>query len=369
MAPRTLKYLFLLSLFSLLFSGGQARAEGGAGMLKVTTDKGTASVYLGIKEIGQTPIEQYLDEGTYTIRVLKDGFEPFVRKIHIRPNQGTTVSARLYPGEGTVEFLVIPSGAKLTLGGSKDTWTTPIRLNDLKERKYSYTLSMPGFESEKGSFSFEKGQNILLAMKLQSSAGLLSVISRPRGATVILDGEMVGETPLALEEVESGKHTIQIKKKGYSSVFRRLDTSDGSKGEVEARLPKTGASLVLRTGTDASNLTIQGMQLGPQATYKFGRVERGRYHLVVSAPGMKTIDKTVEVPISGSATYRARLRPKEGTAPSILAPSPPFYRHWIFYSAVGSAVLTGAAIALMSSSDGGGAIQTSPSGDILVRLP
>lgn len=369
MARRALKQILLLACISLLVVSGRASAEDAQGILKVTTDKGSAEVYLGIEKIGETPLNEYLDEGSYTIRVLKDGFEPFVRKIHIRPNQATAVSARLYPGKGSVEFLVEPSGAILTLNGGKDTWPTPVRLDELKERKYTYTITAPGHEVEKGSFSFVKGHNLLVTARLQSSAGLLSVLSRPREAIVILDGERVGQTPLAIEEVESGEHTVQIMKKGYASVFRRFDTSDGSKGEIEARLPKSGAPLSVRTGNVDSRLSIQGMKLGPDANYKFGAVERGRYQLIVTAPGMKTIDQTVEVPRKGSAHYRARLRPKDSAPPSVLTKVQPFYKHWIFYTAVGSAVVASATAVALSASKGGGAAQTSPSGDILVSLP
>jgi hypothetical protein len=369
MTRRTFRQLLSLAIFGLLFVSGQVKAEEASGLLKVTTDKGAATVYIGIDQIGETPVSEYLGTGSYTIRVLKDGFEPFVRKIHIRPDQATTVSARLYPGDGSVEFLVEPSGAELTLNGGKETWTTPVRLRDLKERKYAYTITAPGHEIEKSSFTFQKGKNLLLTARLQSSAGLVSVLSRPRGASVLLDGEPMGQTPLALEEIESGLHTVLIKKKGYASIFRRIDTSDGSKGEVEARLPKSGAPLAVRTGNPEARLSVQGMALGPQANYSFGPVERGRYQLVVSAPGMKTIDQTVEVPISGSAVYRARLRPKDGTSPSVLAKGQPFYKHWGFYTAIGSAVLAGTAAALLSTSGGGGATQTSPTGDILVSLP
>jgi len=369
MTQSAVKRIVFFVLVGLLFVSGRASAEDAQGMLKVTSDQGTAEVYLGIEKVGTTPLSQYLAEGSYTIRVLKDGFEPFVRKIQIRPNQATDVSARLFEGQGSVEFLVVPNGAELTLNGGKKTWSTPVRLRDLKERKYTYKLTAPGYEEETGSFTFKKGKNLLLTPQLISSAGLLSVISRPKGATVILDGTQVGMTPLALEEVESGKHTVQITKKGYASVFRRFDTSDGSKGEVEARLPKSGALLAIRTGNPESEISVQGMNFGPQPSYRFGQVERGRYHLVVSAEGMKTIDKTIEVPLGGTALYRAKLRPKNGSAPSVLVQSPPFYKHWIFYTAVGSVVVASATAIALSGSGGGGAATTSPSGNTLVKLP
>ena len=210
----------------------------------------------------------------------------------------------------------------------------------------------------------------MITAQLQSSAGLVSVISRPRGATVLLDGREVGTTPLALEEIEAGEHSVQIMKRGYASVFRRFDTSDGSKGEIEARLPKRGVPLTIRTGEKESQLTIQGMTFGGQSSYRFGPVERGRYALVISAEDKKTIEQTVEVPIKGTALYRAKLRPKSGDAASILTKGKPFYKHWLFYTAVGGTLAAGGAVAALTLANGGGnTVTTSPAGDILIRLP
>jgi hypothetical protein len=191
------------------------------------------------------------------------------------------------------------------------------------------------------------------------------------GATVLLDGFPVGVTPLALEDVVAGEHSVQILKRGYASVFRRFDTSDGSKGEVEARLPKRGVRLAIRTGNKESNLAIQGMQFSGQSTYRFGRVERGRYSLVISAADKKTIEQTVEVPLKGSALYRAKLRPKGGDAPSILTKGQPLHRHWLFYTAVGGGIAAlGTVVALTQLNKGsGGTTQSGQKANILITMP
>ena len=358
-------------LAGLLLLSGTALAQDGTGTLRVSTDKGSATVYLGTEEVGDSPLSQQVNVGTYTIRVLKDGFEPYVRKIHIRSNQTTSVTAKLFKGKGSVEFLVEPSGAVLKLNKSKETFKTPVRLKDLKDGTYAYTLSADGHETEKGRFEFRTGKNVLITAELQSSAGLVSVISRPRGATVLLDGREVGTTPLALEDVEAGEHSVQIMKRGYASVFRRFDTSDGSKGEVEARLPKRGVPLTVRTGMKDSQLSIQGMQFGGQSTYRFGPVERGRYALVISAEDRKTIEQTVEVPIKGTALYRARLKPKSGAAASVLTKGKPFYKHWLFYTAVGGTLAAGGAVAAIATASKGTTTTNAPDskGFILFTLP
>ena len=138
-----------LILIALLFISGQVHAEDGQGTLKVTTDKGSATVYLGFNELGKAPLRESIEAGTYTVRILKDGFEPYVRKIHIRPKQTTTMTARLYKGKGSVEILVEPMGAELKLNKSKETFTTPVRLKDLKVGTYAYTISAEGRGQER----------------------------------------------------------------------------------------------------------------------------------------------------------------------------------------------------------------------------
>jgi len=184
---------------------------------------------------------------------------------------------------------------------------------------------------------------------------------------VILDGNEAGLTPLHLEDVESGLHTAQLILRGRASVFRRFDTSDGTKGDIEVRMPKRGVPLSIATGNKEAELDIEGMALGPQAAFRFGPVERGRYQVNIMAPGKKPIEQSIQVPVTGTALYRARLRPREGQAPSTLRKNPPFYQHWLFWSSVGvgvTGITTGMIVGLQK-----GKSTAAPGGDMLVNLP
>jgi hypothetical protein len=359
----------LLILVALVGTAPSAMAQDDPppqGILRVNADQSSASVYVGVRLMGETPLTTGVNEGTHTVRVLKDGFEPFVRRITIKPNQTTEVSARLYEGKGSAEFVVEPAGATLSIEGG-EKWPTPVRLKDLKPGKYNYTITAPGREPESGNFTFVTGKNLLISTTLMSSEGMVSITSNPKGATVILDGQEAGVTPLHLEDVEAGEHTVQLMLRGQATVFRRFDTSDGSKGDVEVRMTKRGVPLSIATGNKEATLEIEGMVLGPRSAYRFGPVERGRYQITVAAPGKKTIEQNVQVPVTGTALYRARLRPRSGAAPSTLQKNPPFYQHWVFWSSVGvgvAGITTGLIIGLQSPST-----TAAPGGDLLVNLP
>ena len=363
-----LKHPWMLALVGLfmLGLGGSAQAEESTGILRVTSDPAGATVYLGVKPVGKTPLSYYAPTGVHTVRVLRDGSEPYVRRITIREDQTTQMTAKLYAGQGSVEFVVDPAGAKLKIEGGEES-ATPVRLKGLKPGTYTYTLTAPGHEDQNGQFEFIRGKNSLISATMMSSAGMVAVTSNPKGAMVLLDGEEVGLTPLHLEDVEAGEHTVQLILRGYGSVFRRFDTSDGSKGEIEVRMPKNGVPLTISTWNPESELIIQGMKMGPQRTYRFGEVERGRYQVRITAPGKKAIDQSLLVPPRGTALYRAKLRPKEGAAPSALIKRPPFYQHWLFWSAIGAVTTTATTMAILDYR--AGAPVATPPGDILVTLP
>jgi hypothetical protein len=47
-----------------------------------------------------------------------------------------------------------------------------------------------------------------------ATTGLLYVDSRPRGATVLIDGRKVGQTPLNMSEVPVGEHVVRLEMAG-----------------------------------------------------------------------------------------------------------------------------------------------------------
>jgi len=359
-------WLLLLSILALLGIAQPAAAEDATGILKVSSDPAGATVYLGVRPIGETPLSYYAPEGSHTVRILRDGSEPYVRRVTIRPDQTTEMKAKLYAGQGSVEFVIDPAGAKLKIENGKEV-PTPIRLKDLKPGSYNYTLSAPGREDYKGSFEFVKGKNLLISETMMSSAGMVAVTSNPPGAMVLLDGEEVGLTPLHLDDVEAGEHTAQLVLRGHASVFRRFDTSDGSKGEIEVRMPSRGVPLSISTWNKNAELTIQGMTLGPQGAYRFGKVERGRYQIRITAPDKKPIEQSLLVPPHGTALYRAKLRPASGARPSVLRKNPPFYKHPIFLSAIGVATASVTTMAVINFRSA--APVATPPGDVLVTLP
>jgi hypothetical protein len=77
----------------------------------------------------------------------------------------------------------------------------------------------------------------VLQMSKFPSAAKLSVASSPDGADIEVDGNFVGNTPSTLE-LPRGKHTVSVKKSGYSQWQRKVKLT-GGEVRINVDLEKT----------------------------------------------------------------------------------------------------------------------------------
>lgn len=69
-------------------------------------------------------------------------------------------------------------------------------------------------------------------------SAVLEVDSRPRGASVFVDGRLVGLTPLVLGDVEPGEHAVRIDLVGHRRWVTSVDVDAGARRRVAASLER-----------------------------------------------------------------------------------------------------------------------------------
>jgi hypothetical protein len=69
-----------------------------------------------------------------------------------------------------------------------------------------------------------------------SGAGSLQILSRPSGATVFVDGQTVGRTPMVISNVRSGAHDVRLELTGFRRWATSVQVSPGARARVAASL-------------------------------------------------------------------------------------------------------------------------------------
>src|SRR3989442_5387495 len=88
--------------------------------------------------------------------------------------------------------------------------------------------------------------------------GTLSVASEPAGASVYVDGQFVGETPLDVKNLQPGDHRVRLVKDGYLENGRVVNVSAGKTGSLQVRLTARNASDALPDGQAGGGISSGG---------------------------------------------------------------------------------------------------------------
>ena len=142
-----------------------------------------------------------------------------------------------------------PPGANVSIDG-EDRGPTPLSLSEIPSGFYQIEISVPGFTTEQRTIEISPEETIAaISIELDPSSdsdavlvahGAVFVDSRPTGASVFLDGESVGVTPLIVQEVIVGIHEVRIIGDGYRSWLSTIQVEEGQRSRVTASLEPAG---------------------------------------------------------------------------------------------------------------------------------
>lgn len=143
-------------------------------------------------------------------------------------NQGTPVTNKAptsVPAQPSIDVLSEPTGASIFLNG-RLVGATPLKLPMLQPGSYSLRLERHGCEPRSMALLVSHEAQVVRAELPPQPTGSLDVAVEPHGAEVLLNGELVGVTPLKLDAVPIGIHEMTIRKTNYRPYTQivRIDT-------------------------------------------------------------------------------------------------------------------------------------------------
>jgi hypothetical protein len=129
---------------------------------------------------------------------------------------------------------------------------------------------------------------------LQARKASLNIQSFPSGATVFLDEQQVGTTPLVLSRVAPGTHAIQIRLPGWEVWNGTTTAVRGSTTQVIANMMHAAYALIVTSTPPGAAVALDGATRGVTPLTVTGLKPRN-YALVVSLKGYAPISRTVDL--------------------------------------------------------------------------
>lgn len=206
---------------ALLFFGAKflLGKDSGPAVLKISANP-AATIFLDGAYLGKTPYEDKVKSGEYTLK--------------LAPDSGSKA---------------IPWEIKLKLNSGTMTFVN----RDLSESE----LTSAG--------------EVLTLEKISGQSAEMVVISTPDGATVNLDNNQRGVTPLSLPKIEPGDHDLLLSETGFSDRTLKIRTTPGFKLTASFQLALDSSATTVSASTSPTPATTSASPkptATPRATVK-----------------------------------------------------------------------------------------------------
>jgi hypothetical protein len=223
-----------------------ARLEGFVGLIAIDAPAG-AQISIDGRERGTAPLERPIrvSAGTHVIRVYQRNFRPFETRAEVAGKGEIAVRATLEELTQSGALKVVEqSGAALdvvvdavTVGTTP--WEGQLTVGD-------HTVLLHGSDdlgTQPVSAPIRLGEITTLVLMAEPLAGLLRVDPMPGGASVAIDGVLVGHGSWK-GKLRVGAHRVEVGADGFMPFSRQVFAAAASETAVRAELERDPASAV-----------------------------------------------------------------------------------------------------------------------------
>lgn len=203
--------------------------------VRISSEPVGATVYEGEHQLGHTPLDFELLEGTHELSVVLDGFKAWDGTIVAEPNADLEIPLiRLEPANARLLVNTIPRGANVTVNG-RYRGQSPVNLSLSPDIEYQIGMSKAGYGAASRRIRLVAAASEEITVDLTARTGRVTVRAYPADATVYVDGRPHGSGTVTLE-LSSAPHRIEVRREGYESFSRSITPRPGYPQTVQIRL-------------------------------------------------------------------------------------------------------------------------------------
>ncbi|HAJ75235.1 MAG TPA: hypothetical protein DCM64_02150 [Gammaproteobacteria bacterium] len=197
--------------------------------------------------------------GSYALTLTNEGYHDSVTQLLVSTDQSQThpFEMRKLPGIVSIASLNI-DGARVQVDGV-DFGVTPLIDVPVESGEHQLTISKDRYLDHSEAITIE-GRSVVQRYQatLEPAWATVSLSTTPAGADVLVDGEVIGTTPLNAEILQ-GRRDVTLKLAGHKAWQDDFDVMAGEDFTVPAvELEPADGLVFIRSNPSAANVTIGG---------------------------------------------------------------------------------------------------------------
>jgi len=260
-------YLFiaLFLLMGMLFTIGVITFSNGT-VIAVLPEEAQATAAVDLvggfgTTIGHTV---YSLSGNPMVRVSATGFRSLRRTIG-KSETGGTVTVELSELPGQIRLSTRPGskGTRWIIDGQMRAIAATLN-RSVSAGTHEIEIDSPYYRKRKIRITVERGTLLKLAPALQRVSGHLNIKTIPPGASIRIDGNLAGVSPLSLVR-EGGKYHIEVVRADYQTVSEDIEITNAERViERNYRLAVQDAYLYLHMAPSGGKFLLDGKVVSPE---------------------------------------------------------------------------------------------------------
>ena len=242
-----------------------------------------------------------IERGVHRLRIETERYLPEDRQLEVAGlGQAQNLALSLRPAWADVRISSLPPGALVRVD-EESVGHTPVEVQLLQGER-SISLSMDAYKTVTLQQRITAGSALLLEdISLPPADGRLVLQSLPSGASISVDGDFHGTTPMTLTLPSLQEHGIKLSKPGYRTRSDSVKLNADEERELMVKLsPQYGTVFVSAQPADAE-LIVDGKPVG-EATRRLR---------------LTTRPHTLEFRKRGYVTQRVTVNPRAGDSQSL----------------------------------------------------
>jgi formylglycine-generating enzyme required for sulfatase activity len=267
------------------------------GRLRITSGELTgAEVLINGEVTAVTPAEVELPLGVHAVVVRAPRHSEAVRRVEIsEPDQRLELAVVLEPGWAPVHFRTVPAGASVVVDGHR-LGVTPLTA-EIGAGRHDVELRLPGYAPHSSPIAVVAREELELPIiRLARSAALLKVTSVPTGASVTVDDEFQGTTPLEVGFSPDAEHEITLTKGGFEVHTESLRVAAGQRDHLTVELIPLMGQVRFTSRPPGAEVIVDGEN-------------RGRTDTTLE---LEERPHTVEIRLDGHVPFTTTITPRQG---------------------------------------------------------
>ncbi|OPX65059.1 MULTISPECIES: PEGA domain-containing protein [unclassified Methanoregula] len=296
-----------------------------------------ANVYVDEVLRGETPLMLgNASPGSHHVVVNLSGYDDWETTVVV-PATGTRVVAAVLDENDDkitrgINITTKPPGAKVRLD-SAEKGVTPLTLKNIAEGIHIVELEYPGYKPWKSTVNVPatglKEVSVNLTPEPSHAPGWITISSIPGNASVTLDGEYAGKTPvnstLNLDEISPGEHTVVVVLSGYRSHVIRTTVVPNQVSALNATLepvsgPSATGSLYVMSEPPGAMVFVDNQSVGT-TPFTADIIATGNHEITLRLDGYEDFSLSVLVGAGTQRNVTATLLPVTRSLHTSLPPA------------------------------------------------